>query len=189
MRAADQGIILAGGAGNDVLIGGSGNDSLFGEEGQDELQGGAGNDLLAGGAGNDIYVLSAGIQADQVREQANEGNDYIYVASDVSQIQVGKNGTNLIIASSNGTDGFIIQDWFTTQSVEYLAFQSNGAVYNLADVVAAYIPTAASSADTVRTAAVNTQLAAMSTEAADDFAADVQIVGTTADVAEALVLA
>src|SRR5262249_33558735 len=48
-RAAPQGAILVGGAGNDLLYGGSGRDLLFGGLGADTLRGGGGEDILLGG--------------------------------------------------------------------------------------------------------------------------------------------
>ena len=57
--AFTQGVVLFGGAGNDVLLGGSGNDDLFGQEGADVLTGGAGNDMLNGGADADVLIESA----------------------------------------------------------------------------------------------------------------------------------
>jgi hypothetical protein len=56
----NNGAVLIGGKGNDVLIGGAHDDSIRGNDGNDVLFGGAdGNDKLDGGAGNDL--LASGV--------------------------------------------------------------------------------------------------------------------------------
>ncbi|HMS82056.1 MAG TPA: calcium-binding protein [Nitrospira sp.] len=50
------GVILNGGAGDDLLIGTAANDQLNGLSGHDRLEGGAGNDVLNGGDGNDLLL-------------------------------------------------------------------------------------------------------------------------------------
>jgi Ca2+-binding RTX toxin-like protein len=50
------GLILDGGAGDDVIIGGEGDDVLIGGEGDDVLLGGGGNDTFDFGPGDDIEI-------------------------------------------------------------------------------------------------------------------------------------
>ena len=54
------GVLLEGGAGDDLLEGGSGDDTLAGNAGADTLRGAAGNDRLAGGDGDDWIDGGAG---------------------------------------------------------------------------------------------------------------------------------
>jgi Ca2+-binding RTX toxin-like protein len=60
------GLVLDGGAGNDVIIGGAGNDVLIGGPGDDVLIGGGGVDIFDFGEGDDIEIqdLQAGDQVD-----------------------------------------------------------------------------------------------------------------------------
>jgi Ca2+-binding RTX toxin-like protein len=62
--AADtDGVLLAGGNGDDVLIGGRGADLLAGGNGNDVLAGGAGDDDLVGGRGADRFFVGEGKDA------------------------------------------------------------------------------------------------------------------------------
>jgi len=61
VRSRSAGVILRGGAGNDLLIGGAGDDSIYGGDGIDGLFGGAGNDLLVGGGGPDVLIGGTGV--------------------------------------------------------------------------------------------------------------------------------
>ncbi len=49
-------LVIAGGAGDDVLIGGEGDDTIAGGEGDDVLLGGEGTDTLDGGPGDDTLI-------------------------------------------------------------------------------------------------------------------------------------
>jgi hypothetical protein len=78
------GIMVFGGAGNDVIIGhasamnilygGAGNDTIIGGAGEDKIYGGAGNDSITGGAGSDVISLGK-------VSNVNEGNDVVYIAN------------------------------------------------------------------------------------------------------------
>jgi Ca2+-binding RTX toxin-like protein len=52
------GLVLDGGAGNDIIVGGEGDDTLIGGEGDDVLIGGGGNDIFDFGPGDDIEIQS-----------------------------------------------------------------------------------------------------------------------------------
>ena len=71
-----------GGAGADTLTGNALNNSLFGEGGNDTLNGALGSDMLFGGTNDDIYLFGASsvLEADQVSENVNEGNDTLNFA-------------------------------------------------------------------------------------------------------------
>lgn len=56
----EDGVLVAGGNGNDRIIGGGGADLLVGGNGNDVLAGGAGDDDLVGGRGADRYIVGDG---------------------------------------------------------------------------------------------------------------------------------
>lgn len=58
--ATEDGVLLAGGNGNDRLIGGQSADLLVGGNGRDVLAGGAGDDDLVGGHGADRFFVGEG---------------------------------------------------------------------------------------------------------------------------------
>jgi Ca2+-binding RTX toxin-like protein len=66
VSAGAIGLVLDGGAGNDIIIGSDGDDVLIGGEGDDVLIGGGGNDVFDFGPGDDIEIqdLQAGDQID-----------------------------------------------------------------------------------------------------------------------------
>jgi Ca2+-binding RTX toxin-like protein len=66
--ADDSGVVLDGGAGDDLLIGGAGWDVLVGGTGHDTLEGGLGLDVLTGGAGADHFVFNRGDGHDLVTD-------------------------------------------------------------------------------------------------------------------------
>ncbi|MED5396029.1 MAG: LamG-like jellyroll fold domain-containing protein, partial [Pseudomonadota bacterium] len=61
--AGSEGVIVAGGFGNDTLSGGSGDDTLYGDAGADRLAGGLGDDTISGGDGDDTVVYGGGADA------------------------------------------------------------------------------------------------------------------------------
>jgi len=73
------GILIDGGASDDLISGGSGPDTLLGGPGNDRLEGGDGSDSLVGGTGDDVFVfddvLATASETDWVNEIASEGND------------------------------------------------------------------------------------------------------------------
>ncbi|MFD1745353.1 DUF5801 repeats-in-toxin domain-containing protein [Rhizobium helianthi] len=117
-----QGVVVEGGAGNDVIqgsnlasdqlhggsgddmisgldgddsiYGGDGNDSIWGGEGNDEIYGGIGNDIISGGAGND--VIRAGAGNDTI--EAGVGDDTIvYTSEDGRDVVSGGDGFDRVI--------------------------------------------------------------------------------------------
>jgi Ca2+-binding RTX toxin-like protein len=172
---------LNGDDGNDVLHGGAGDDQIHGGAGDDQIQGGSGNDIVQGGAGNDTFVLADGSQVTYVVGQTDDGNDMVLVAEDVSGLQFGQSGTNLQLVSSNGLDGVIIEDWFSNHSVEYLGFESTGTVYNLVDVIAAYLPAASTASESARSISANSDASFADSMVQVDFSTvqsvDVEILG------------
>ncbi|MGF6112094.1 M10 family metallopeptidase C-terminal domain-containing protein [Pseudomonas frederiksbergensis] len=61
-------------------IGNSQNNVLTGNDGNNQLNGGAGIDTLIGGKGDDDYGLDQSAELALVQENANEGNDTLYIA-------------------------------------------------------------------------------------------------------------
>ena len=66
VAAGAIGLVLDGGAGDDIIIGGEGDDVLIGGDGDDVLIGGGGNDTFDFGPGDDIeiqgFVAGAGTE-------------------------------------------------------------------------------------------------------------------------------
>ena len=92
--------ILAGNSADNVLSGGDGNDSL---------NGGAGADMLTGGMGDDIYTVDS--VADQVIENADEGNDLVRasisytLSANVEKLTL--TGTGAINGAGNALDNIL----------------------------------------------------------------------------------
>ncbi len=137
---------INGDEGDDLIGGGAGDDEIYGGPGNDQIHGGPGVDTVQGNAGNDIFVLSSGYQVTIVTGQVNDGTDTIYVTSDVLGLNISKDGTDLLLVSSNNMDGVLIEDWFSNHCVERLAFQSSGMVYDLVAIGNAMFPPAAPTA-------------------------------------------
>ncbi|MES2339452.1 MAG: calcium-binding protein [Pseudomonadota bacterium] len=70
LAASDDGSLLEGMGGDDILLGGTGIDVLKGGEGADTLNGGDGNDVLMGGAGVDTLVGAGGTDWASYEEDA-----------------------------------------------------------------------------------------------------------------------
>ena len=96
------GLVVLGGAGNDLIIGGStafqslngggGNDTIIGSTFTDLIDGGAGDDAMYGGAGDDTY--RAGSALDVVFEAAGGGTDRVistasyYLYANVEELEL-----------------------------------------------------------------------------------------------------
>ncbi|MBR7060087.1 MAG: hypothetical protein IKI22_05745 [Neisseriaceae bacterium] len=117
---------LWGGSGNDLIIGQYGNDNLFGEEGNDilwgddnrdntisgndYLDGGAGNDKLHGGKGNDTYAFGENWGQDIIWDIL--GKDSIILSINPDDIELIRDGINLIIKQRNTENQINIQNQF-----------------------------------------------------------------------------
>ncbi|WP_275044502.1 calcium-binding protein, partial [Pseudomonas asplenii] len=159
---------LTGGAGNDTLIGGAGNDNLDGGEGNDTLNGGLGDDtlnggygidILSGGTGNDVLIGSTG--SDTYLFDLGDGQDTIYEAESMwstdvlrfgagikaSDIQVSRDGANLVLQHINGQDRVTIMNWLLTaysfsnySQLSRIEF-ADGTVWGQQELTAAVITT------------------------------------------------
>nr|WP_320113865.1 calcium-binding protein [uncultured Desulfuromonas sp.] len=100
LTLADGILTGVGNALDNVLTGNDEDNTLSGGAGDDYLVGGAGSDVLEGGDGNDIYVINDG---DTITEYADEGNDTVESANDIT---LGDNLENAVLtgeASVNAT--------------------------------------------------------------------------------------
>jgi Ca2+-binding RTX toxin-like protein len=134
MLKGDQGNdALYGGAGNDTLEGGAGNDTLYaagayggGNTGDaDILDGGAGNDVLYGGRGSQTYLFGLGDGQDSITNCVDlwsGGTDATPGKQDVlqfkagiaaSDVQVSRNGDNLVLTVAETTDKVTVQRYFS----------------------------------------------------------------------------
>ncbi len=155
---------LDGGAGADLLIGGSGDDTLGGALNSADCgrynygyvspgagntySGGQGNDLLRGTSLADLYLFNLGDGADTISEVTINGQpsgqvDILRFGEQIapSDINVKRDGANLVLAHINGIDRITVQNWFeqnggTQLQVERAEF-ADGTVWTSTDLSAA----------------------------------------------------
>lgn len=89
----DSGVLLDGGAGDDLLVGGAGLDVLIGGTGNDTLEGGLGLDVLTGGAGADFFVFNRDDGPDLVTD-FQQGIDKIALGDSLHSVHLGPFGTD-----------------------------------------------------------------------------------------------
>ena len=82
------GVLLDGGADNDILWGNAGNDTLLGGDGADTLYGGSGNNALNGGLGADVFQYAKGGTAHDTIEDFQAGTDKIALFGATSTTEV-----------------------------------------------------------------------------------------------------
>ena len=131
--------VLDGGVGADVLLGGSGDDVLGGALGSEDsgrvvhgvfqspgagnvYEGGTGNDTLRGTALADTYRFNLGDGHDTLTEVEMSGQpagqvDVLEFGPGIvaGDIQVLRQGSDLVLAHTNGVDRFTVKSWYTTQ--------------------------------------------------------------------------
>ncbi|MDO5090583.1 MAG: calcium-binding protein, partial [Cardiobacteriaceae bacterium] len=106
---------LHGGYGNDQLHGDAGNDKLFGYSGNDELTGGQGNDYMIGGAGNDTYHFARDFGRDTINNHdpnANRHDRIIFSELNRADLDIRREGNNLILHDKNGNGHITVQNHF-----------------------------------------------------------------------------
>ena len=141
--------MVDGGADNDTLDGGDGADTLDGGSGNDTLTGGFGdglsgfgNDVLQGGAGDDTYRFGRYSGIDLIGDfDATPGNtDTVMFAANVmsDQVLVTRSGEHLLLNIADTTDTLIIRNWFSGDDakIERVVFESNGEVWDVAELAA-----------------------------------------------------
>ncbi len=118
---------LLEGRGSDTLRGGDGDDTLIAyshawTQNSNTLEGGKGNDTIYGGFGDDSYIFNLGDGEDLIIER-RQGEAYSNVAASFDTLQFGegivaaelsfiRQGQNLLIRHSNGSDSITVQNWF-----------------------------------------------------------------------------
>jgi VCBS repeat-containing protein len=130
---------LSGGGGDDVLRGGAGADTLTGGDGNDTLLGGAGDDILAGGAGND--VLDGGYGLNTILFNPGDGADTILPTSRSNILQLGAGITPaMIVPRLDGVTGELRLDFGNGDSIsvgvnhpEYSSLSLNITLLKFAD--------------------------------------------------------
>src|SRR5690606_12460986 len=106
-------------------------DSINGGIGRDTLQGGRGNDVLHGGNdeysgadGSDLYLFDLGDGADTIvecSEAYGNATDVLRFGESIrsSDLSVVRNGVNLELRHSNGSDKVSVSNWFSNTSNTY----------------------------------------------------------------------
>ena len=120
---------LYGGSGNDSLISYGANSQLHGGEGNDYLQanyhwagagsafyGGVGDDTILGSRFVDTVYFNLGDGHDTLN--VGQGNDVLKLGAGIaeSDITISREGGNLVLNHSNGTDKITVQNWFNSKS-------------------------------------------------------------------------
>jgi Ca2+-binding RTX toxin-like protein len=138
LEGGDGNDTLDGGRGADILRGGAGDDTLGGAANSDDAgssgyssyidpiagntyEGGIGNDGLRGTSRSDLYIFNLGDGQDTIVEVEVGGGpanqvDVLRFGPDIlaSDISVGRNGADLVLAHLNGTDKVTVKNWLTT---------------------------------------------------------------------------
>jgi len=91
---------ISGLDGNDNIKGSSLGDTLDGGVGNDTINAGTGHDTLVGGIGDDLFVIDSSDVT--IQENANEGNDTLYIDQNLTDISVQLNGSDMVISSASG---------------------------------------------------------------------------------------
>jgi Ca2+-binding RTX toxin-like protein len=106
LAAGTIGLILNGGAGNDLIVGSQGNDLV---------NGGTGNDMAFLGAGNDTFVWNPGDGSDTVDGQAGIDTLLFNGANIAEKIDISANGTRVRLSRDIGT---VVMDVNGTETLD-----------------------------------------------------------------------
>ncbi|EFF74850.1 type I secretion target GGXGXDXXX repeat (2 copies), partial [Achromobacter piechaudii ATCC 43553] len=106
-RTTTQGVILYGGAGNDVILGGSGNDLIAGGGGSNIIHAGQGNNIVFGNAGMNISLdvpmdMSAAAAADR---QSLAALTLVLTPEQAAGLAVGASADGLVAGGNTITAG------------------------------------------------------------------------------------
>jgi Ca2+-binding RTX toxin-like protein len=101
--AGSIGLVIDGGAGNDIITGSQGADTLIGGTGSDTVTGGRGNDSADLGDGNDTFVWNPGDGSDVV--EGGAGTDtLVFNGSNLGEtMDISANGTRVRLSRDIGS--------------------------------------------------------------------------------------
>lgn len=178
LEGGDGNDTLDGGRGADILRGGAGDDILGGAAGGEDAggsgysgysdpiagntyEGGTGNDGLRGTSRSDLYLFNLGDGQDTIVEVEVGGGpanqiDVLRFGPGIlaSDISIGRNGPNLVLAHVNGTDKVTVANWLTTpgstqNQVERVEFADGTTWSNIDLTTQALVVTGTSGNDTL----------------------------------------
>jgi Ca2+-binding RTX toxin-like protein len=102
----------------------AGNDLLYLDERDDTVAGGLGRDEIHGGRGTDTYLFALGDGEDLIVETASPTDRNVLRFTDgilPDDIQISRDGLNLLLSHRNGTDRVTLKDWFSEDEKRPLA--------------------------------------------------------------------
>ncbi|MFA9461538.1 hypothetical protein [Thiohalorhabdus methylotrophus] len=122
----DDGGVLRGRGGDDLVLGGPGDDIL---------SGGSGDDTLYGGRGDDTYRFGAGDGSDTIYETHGEsGEDELAFGSEVpvGEVNIRAEGDRLVFDHIGGQDSVAVENWFNSLSdakhrLDRVSFEEGGS--------------------------------------------------------------
>jgi Ca2+-binding RTX toxin-like protein len=146
LSANQIGLVLNGGAGNDVILGSHGNDSVIGGQGNDIAALGDGNDIFTwnpgegsdtvdGGAGSDTLVFNGSNVGENISISASGGQATLF--RDVANISMHLTSVETVkLSTVGGADNVTVND-LTGSGVKHVAIDlgSQGAGDGQADTV------------------------------------------------------
>ncbi len=120
---------------NRTVAGDNGNNSLTGTVNDDFVYGLGGNDTLQGGDGNDIYSFDAGFGADAINDAVGANVVRFGSSIAVSDITAARDGNDLVLNHTSGTDQIRITSWYATtpRNVDQIEF-ADGTVWTAQDI-------------------------------------------------------
>ncbi|QGZ39228.1 hemolysin type calcium-binding protein [Pseudoduganella flava] len=133
---------VRGGNGNDKIDMGAGNDYLSGDAGDDTLDGGTGNDTMYGGLGNDVFVLRKGSGIDSITSADNTAGRVDMIrfedipSTDLTAVV--RSGWSLVLKYGDADEVTIVNYFSTTNNVITHVSFSDGQIWDMAQLFAAY---------------------------------------------------
>jgi Ca2+-binding RTX toxin-like protein len=94
LAAGVIGLVIDGGAGNDIITGSAGNDTLIGGDGNDTVTGGRGSDTAQLGNGNDTFIWNPGDGSDTVDGGAGTDTLVFNGANVAENFDISANGSH-----------------------------------------------------------------------------------------------
>lgn len=147
VEVVEDGVVLHGTAGDDVLIGSAQADELSGEAGDDILTGGLGGDYLRGGSGDDIYRFALGEGHDRIDNLDTSapyirGNDAIEFSAEITpgMVSLTRIGDDLVITVGDEENDLrvlshFIDDGAASWAINAIRF-ADGTTWNFDEIMA-----------------------------------------------------